>query len=167
MISPITDSVIKDWLNLPKRQQSTFLTHEIYGKNRHTEFHRGMKRYCKLMDSISKRYFYLMTFTLRDYKPDIHDHTIIQRYIISRLQRSALQIVKSSLVMELTKKGVPHWHVAVISKKFISKDRFKYYTKKFGFVDISKNHSQNWDTMYKYIKKETEPIVLLDKVGEY
>ncbi len=160
----ITDKVIRDWLDLPRKLQTTFLVNEIYGKSLHREFHNAMKKYCAQMDSIKKRYYYLITFTL---KPDIEEdrYKYIYKYIISRLQRTALQVEKAHIVEELTKKGIPHWHCSVVSKKYISKDRFKYYANKFGFVDISKNHSQNYKTMMDYISKEVIPIKIVGDIS--
>ncbi len=131
--------------------RSQYYLEEVFDKGKEKEFHNTLKLYLKKSDNKNKRYYYLITFTLSD--DNIVDSKLIKQYIISRLRGSALQIEKCHLVEELTQKGTPHWHASVISKKYISKDRFKYYVNKFGYIDISKNHSQNYDTMLKYITK--------------
>ncbi len=156
----IEDSVIEEWLKLTKRQQTTFMLDEIYGKGLMKDFHDSMKRYVGLMDKIKLRYFYLITFTLKPGVPE-DSYKLINKYIINRLQRSALSIEKADIVQEFTKKGVAHWHASVVSKKYISKDRFKYYENKYGFVDISKNHSQDYNTMYNYISKVNKPVKIV------
>lgn len=102
----------------------------------------------------NKEYYYLMTFTLRH---NILCENEVETYIIKRLKRKALKIVKAHIVKEYTKNNIAHWHVAVKSKKYISKDRFKYYTKLYGNIDISKNHSQNYDYIIEYISKSNIP----------
>jgi len=134
-------------------EKQTIYLNEIYKENLHKEFDLEIKRILNLRDHKNKRYYYLITFTIKDYdKIDVMD-SIIEKYIISRLRRTALQVEKAHIVKELTQNKVPHWHAAVKSKKYISKDRFKYYIKQYGNIDISKNHSQNYKTMLKYITK--------------
>lgn len=111
-------------------------------------------RQLRIRDKSFKRYYYLLTFTLRK---GVNEYDKIQNYIIQRLKAPALQIGKCHIVKEFTAKHIPHWHCAVISKKYLSKDRFKYYEKLYGFVDISKNHSQNYSTMMEYISKSSTP----------
>ncbi len=139
----------------PIDQQRWYLIN-VFNKHRSQQFHMDVKTYLRKQDNMNKRYYYLITFTLSDDNKDL-DPKLIKKYIISRLAGSALQVEKAHLVQELTEQGRPHWHASVISKKYISRDRFKYYTDKFGFVDISKNHSQNYQTMIKYITKSNEP----------
>ena len=74
---------------------------------------------------------------------------------------TALQIEKAHIVKEYTKKNVPHWHASVISKRYISKDRFESYIKRFGNVDISKNHSHQYENMTKYMSKSDTPKLII------
>ncbi len=153
-----TEQHVKEFLDIDNEEERTkyYLDH-IYRYNLYSEFHHEIKKYLAFQEIKLKRYFYMITFTLNDENKD-QDEKKIQKYIMSRVKRSALHVLKAHIVNEKTSKGTPHWHVAVESSKYISKDRFKYYTKQYGFVDISKNHSQNYETIMKYISKESKPI---------
>ncbi len=137
---------------LDAEASSRYYWEQIVKTNKMKQFHLAVQLFLSKKDKINQRYYYLITFTLNEENKDI-DPKLVNQYIISRLAGSGLQIEKAHLVQEVTQQGRPHWHVAVIAKKYISKDRFKYYANKFGFIDISKNHSQNYDTMLKYISK--------------
>ncbi len=147
------EEIVKEFLSIQEQSKmEEYYWTEIVCTNRMKEFHLHVKMFFAKEDKVKQRYYYLITFTLNDDNKDI-DPNIVSKYIISRLASSALQIEKAHLVQELTEQGRPHWHASVLAKKYISKDRFKYYVNKFGFVDISKNHSQNYETMLKYINK--------------
>ncbi len=149
--------LVQNFLDNPDRQKATeYYFEQVIVRNRMKEFHKAIIKYCNFKDKKDKRYFYLITFTLSDEHKD-YNPIAVYKYITSRLRRSALQIEKAHLVQELTQSGTPHWHASIKSKKYISKDRFKYYEKNYGFTDISKNHSQNYETMLKYISKSNIP----------
>ncbi len=117
------------------------------------EFHRKFINYLKIRDK--KQYIYLVTFTVDpkkvpDYKTRI---TEIEGFIQAQGLRTALHLSKYSFVREYTKKGVPHWHACVVSDKCLKKDRFQYYTKKYGSIDISKNKAQQTSEMLNYMSK--------------
>ncbi len=150
------EKIVEDFLALKEPFQNLYYMSEVFDKNKCREFHKEIKKLLLKQDNKNKRYYYLITFTLSDENKDA-DEVNVYNYIKSRLQRSALQVEKAHLVIEYTKQDRPHYHASVISKKYISKDRFKYYIKKYGFVDISKNHSQNYETMLKYITKSDIP----------
>ncbi len=97
-----------------------------------------------------KKYYYLITFTLRKDRDDIEN---VEAFIKTQAFRPALQIIKASFVRELTKGGRPHWHMAVISTKIIKKDRFNYYQKHYGNIDISKNKHNTTVDMLDYMCK--------------
>lgn len=97
-----------------------------------------------------KKYFYLLTFTL---KPEA-DADKAEAYIRRVPERAPLQVTRCDLVKEHTKKGVAHWHMSVITTKALKKDRFSYYAQKFGHLDISKNKAQIYDEMLEYMTKE-------------
>ncbi len=157
------EKIVQDFLSLKRPYDTLYYMAHVHEKNKGKEFHQAIKKYLLKKDYKNKEFYYLITFTLNEeHKND--DEVKVYNYIKSRLQRPALQIIKSHLVIETTKQGTPHYHASVISKKFISKDRFKYYTKKFGFIDISKSHHKNYQTLLKYISKEALPhqIIGLD-----
>ncbi len=144
--------VVIEFLEKDYFSRDWYYNEEVIQKKRMTEFHKAIIKYCNIKDKKDKRYYYLITFTLSDENKDV-DPTKVYKYIKTRLKAEGLKVVKAHLVQELTQQGRPHWHASVKSSKYISKDRFKYYVNKFGFVDINKNHSQNYETMYKYITK--------------
>ncbi len=149
-----------------KGDYATFYIKEVLKTGDSYEFQRLLFRHFKQKKKEDKRFYYMITFTLDEkkkeeinYKPK--SDLEMQKYIISRLRRKALKIEKAHIVKELTEAGVPHWHVAVKALKYISKDRFKYYIKLYGNIDISKNHSQNYETIIKYISKSDTPYQLI------
>ncbi len=148
--------LVKQFLELSESDRTDYYVTKVINKCLMKEFHKNFIKYCNIKDKQNKRYYYLITFTLSDDHKD-YDPKVVNKYIISRLAGSGLQVEKAHLVQELTEQGRPHWHASVIAKKYISQDRFKYYVNKFGIVDISKNHSQNYDTMLKYISKSNIP----------
>lgn len=111
-------------------------------------FHRRLKAHLKKLQK--KKYYYMLTFTLRD---STQDEDEVELYIIKQSKRTALQIDEFHHVKEYTKKGVAHWHVAIVTTKPLKKDRFNYYIQKFGTLDISKNKAQNIDEMLNYMTK--------------
>ena len=112
------------------------------------------KAYLDSLDVPKKSYLYLVTFTL---KPEcVPQADQIEVYIKKQFtHRPALQIVTAHIARELTKAGVPHWHVQVEASTPLCKDRFDYYTRMYGFVDVSKTRSQNPQKALEYISKET------------
>ncbi len=108
-----------------------------------------------------KYYYYLITFTLKE---NHKDYTLIENYILGQVERKALHIVEAHYTKELTKKGRPHWHVAVKSEKCIPKNRFNYYEKKYGKIDISKSVTNTIDESINYINKENQSITLIPRV---
>lgn len=114
----------------------------------------------KEKESSVKLYYYLITFTLR---PDtVNQADSAEKYIHSQFtNRRALGVREAHVVRELTKAGVPHWHVVVCTTKTLAKNRFNYYHKIFGFIDISKNHCQNLQDGLNYISKSNTPKQLI------
>ncbi len=103
-----------------------------------------------------QKYCYLITFTLHKKFHDTYDEAFIDEvteYIIKQFQRKPLKIIEAHMVQELTKNNIPHWHVACSAEKFIAKNRFNYYAKKYGFIDISKSKCQTIDESLNYINK--------------
>lgn len=104
-----------------------------------------------------KKYCYLITFTLRE---DIQDSMIdeVEGYIKKQFLRHPLRVLEAHLVRELTKTGRPHWHIACRTSRPLKKDRFNYYIKKYGFIDISNSKTQTIDESLNYISKCNAPI---------
>jgi len=106
-----------------------------------------------------KRYIYLVTFTL---KPDaINEAAKAEQYVIQQVARSALHLVSFVYVKELTKQGVPHWHCVVETTEPLKKNRFAYYEKLYGHVDLSRTKGQTTHEALAYISKDGDPVVLL------
>lgn len=115
---------------------------------------------------ITKRYFYLVTFTLKPECIPMADD--IETYIRKQFtKRPALQINTAHIARELTKAGVPHWHVQVETSIPLCKDRFDYYTAQYGQIDVSKTRSQNPQKTLEYMSKSThvEPLTREEDSG--
>lgn len=97
-------------------------------------------------------YRYMVTFTLRSLP---EDEDVIEGYIISQFHRAPLQVVEAHISKEYTQTGVPHWHVVVTTRKCLKKDRFHYYIKKYGNIDISRTKAQTLDEGLNYINKSS------------
>lgn len=106
-----------------------------------------------------KSYYYMGTFTIAPAKK--HLFAEAKDYIVQMVSRSALHLEQFAYVQEQHKNGDPHFHVAVKSSKPIKKNRFAYYTKKFGFVDWSRSQCDSMHESLAYMSKEGEPIILL------
>lgn len=118
----------------------------------------NVSRYFKFLDDrTAKKYLYLITFTLRD--PLNSDKA--EEYIRDQVNRSHLDLTRWIMAKEHTKKGVPHWHCAVEARKPIKKNRFQYYEKLYGFIDVSRTKGQTLDEALQYISKESVPEILL------
>lgn len=150
----ITVQEIKYWYTLPHDEQINYYI-DLVGTSmtRMEEWHEAFKLY----NPHSKKYVYLVTFT----KKDETDDSIIEKYIINQFKRKPLKITEAHIVKELTKKGKSHWHVAVETEKPLKKDRFNYYIKKYGLIDISKNREQNIQTTLNYISKDNLPTKII------
>lgn len=123
------------------------------------ENHQYLKELWKLVDSLEKTYIYMITFTLRREMASEEEHA--EEFIRRQAQRSALGLLSFVYVKEYTKKGVAHWHVVVETTKPLKKNRFDYYTKKFGSIDLSRTKGTNTQEALQYISKESEPVILL------
>lgn len=124
------------------------------------EFHKWMCNYLK--SNTRKRHIYMITFTINPSKGSSEDfYEKAEELVRSTAQRSALKLVQYQYVREYTEAGVPHWHALAVATKPIKKDRFNYYQKKFGNIDISKNRAQQTDEIINYINKFGDPVILL------
>lgn len=116
---------------------------------------------------VVKQYFYLITFTVDPKKQGDKSTNDIKKYILKQLLRKPLNIVEAYLVQEggaPSKKHI-HWHAVVRSTKPIKKDRFHYYIKTIGNIDVSRTKTDTIQEALNYISKEHQPtrvVPLLD-----
>lgn len=131
-------------------------------KYKNTMLSPEMLQYFKRRARENRRYNYLITFTL---KPEVTDEDEVEAYIIKQLHRTPLQIIEAHLSKEYTKAGRAHWHVPVTTTTPLKKDRFNYYIKKYGNIDISKNKStNNLEESLNYINKETQSRQIIPSI---
>lgn len=121
------------------------------------------KHYFKFLEIRDKKlnqenYRYLLTFTLKPESVDKADTA--EEYIKTQTDREALKIVSFAYVKELTKNKVPHWHAVIETEIPVKRNRFQYYEKLFGHVDISRTKGQTTQEALNYISKDSPPIVL-------
>lgn len=110
-----------------------------------------------LVSGIVKHYRYLITFT-KDKKKKLPENQIIEKYIEKQIKRKPLKVVCAYIVREGDDISTHvHWHVVCETLKPLKKDRFNYYIKKFGNIDISRTKAQNIEEGINYITKENEP----------
>lgn len=126
----------------------SWLTH--YGQRAHKIITKHIKK-------VTKNYYYMVTFTLKAES----QYDDAKKYVYRQHKRPKLPITRYSVVEELTKRGVPHWHCAIKASAPLKKDRFSQYSKVYGYVDFSRNFSTNYDTMIKYMSKTNIPLQLL------
>lgn len=113
-----------------------------------------MKEYFDTYHAPKKLHYYMVTFNLKPACWHMGDE--IDVYVRKQFtHRPALQIVEAAITRELTKRGVDHWHVQVTTEVPLCKDRFDYYIKRYGSVDISKSRSQNPQNTHVYQSKHT------------
>lgn len=152
----ITTQTVKHWYALPREEKCQYLLQLWNGPDgnisisRMETWHLLLKAY----NPFNKKYVYLCTFTKKNAEDDDDE---IEKYIKKQFKRKPLKVVEAYIVKEKTKADVSHWHVAVETEKPLKKDRFNYYIKKYGFIDISKNKEQNIDTTINYISKDILP----------
>ncbi len=148
-----------EWITAnPDAKYGTTPSKFINAIHKHPEqFNRLFTQVCK--EKEIKKYLYMLTFTLRD-DIDISDTDTVEAYILKQMSRGPLHIKKSHYVRELTKANRPHWHVAVETTKPLKKDRFNYYEKKYGFVQINKSSHKNYPTIINYLSKDSLPICI-------
>ena len=113
-------------------------------------------------DAINKNYMYLVTFTVDKKKVKKPNYDSIEKYIKKQFQRSPLKVTKAQIVREGNGKDKHiHWHVAVQTAIPLKKDRFHYYIRKYGNIDISKSKTNSYEELQNYISKENTPQDIL------
>lgn len=144
--------ICEAYFKLPESDRPKFLL-------KHTnDISKYMPQYLASLDK--KYYYYMVTFTIEDEHDPIHE--TIEDYIKQQFtNRPALGVVEAHMSTELTKRNIHHWHVSVKTTKHLAKDRFQYYEKLYGKIDISKNHSQNLNDSLNYIAKKDSKLTRL------
>lgn len=123
-----------------------------------SDFHKAFRK--ALKGTKLKKYIYMVTFTLNPtIHPDVDDTLELEvaDYIEKQAIRSALKITRFEYVKEHHKSGRPHWHALIETNKPLKKDRFNYYCKKYGAIDIAKNKAQQNTEILNYISKVETP----------
>lgn len=108
--------------------------------------------------SVKPKYAYFITFTL---KPDAKEEDAIALINNIPLRKDALGIISMDIVKEHTQNGVAHWHSYITSTKPIKKDRFNYYIRKCGNIDVKKARTADKQEIENYMLKESETITKL------
>ncbi len=131
------------------------VSREIFNKyfktKRMTEFNKEFKKQLE-------QYMYLLTFTRKPTCKKSEDDT---QYYIKTILTNNLSIIKACMSVEHCETGARHWHAAVIAKRKLTKKKdFGHYSKSYGFVDVNRNKTDNFNTMIDYISKESKPITL-------
>lgn len=115
----------------------------------------------RAINKINERYLYMLTFTVDLSKKTIEtedDIKEIEDYIIKLLRSKSLKhILRSHIVYEVGDNGNHHWHVYAECSKCLKKDRFKTYIKRYGNIDISRNKTDNEETILSYMAKSNIP----------
>lgn len=123
------------------------------------EFSKQYKKYIKSLER--KKYYYMVTFTIDPNKVPPEMFPSAQLYIEDQVKReNVLKIEEYEYVVEYTQQGIPHYHVSIVTTKPLFKNRFQYYTKKYGHVDISRSKQTSTQEALNYMSKVGIPIKL-------
>lgn len=155
---------VNDWLSMSKderldlnKEQLKYFTDETFLKL--------LRK--RILKDAKKAHRYLITFTINpSLNTDINAEEledIIEQFVEAQAERSALGITYFAYSKEYTKAGRAHWHCVVVTTKPLPKNRFQYYTKTYGHVDISKTKVTTTLEALDYISKDVAPKVLIDK----
>lgn len=115
---------------------------------------------CAPKESEPKKYIYMLTISL---DPALHptDSPELVKEIEEQLRtmpqrRKALKIKHLSFVKEKTKANRDHWHVSLETEHAITKNHFKYFTQKYGFIHFSRSKSETQKTALVYMGKSDD-----------
>ncbi len=135
----------------------TDLAKEILTSLRLSELQQFQKQYKSIVKLAEKeKHVYMITYTISERKDEFTDEDY-QNMIIEDLSRKSLKGIKCHVVKEYTKKGMPHWHSAIQSTRYLKKELFNSW-KNYGFVDCSISKTNNYMEVLNYISKESKPI---------
>ncbi len=115
-----------------------------------------MKQFNKEFKKQLENFMYMITFTM---KKDILKKFKLKAYpYIQKLILNHGDIIRAEIATEHTQDGSLHWHVACESRRKLKKCYFNKYIKNYGFVDLSRNKTENYSTIITYISKESITI---------
>lgn len=121
----------------------------------------------KIKDDEIKKYIYLVTFTLDPEKnkdlPKEELEEVVTNLVEAQATRIPLKITYYAYSKEYTKAGQAHWHAVVQTKKPLPKNRFAYYQRSYGNIDISRTKTTTTLEALDYISKDVLPKVLIDE----
>ncbi len=152
------EDLVKEFVEGTAEAQRQLYSEIVMNHGLYKDFHTELKK--QLYDKNKKYYYYMITFTLKDSIKDLGLIKTIQKFIEGQVLRPALRIKEAHIVKELTKKGQAHWHVAVKAEQYIAKNRFNYYQKNYGNIDVSKNHGNTMTEMLNYMNKDNQSTKL-------
>lgn len=150
----------KQWMNMSKDERLN-LTKDQLRYFTDPEFTKILRK--QIIDSERKKYMYMLTFTLDPKKNEITEdlESTVSTLIENQSNRDALKITYFAYSKEYTKAKLPHWHVVIVTLKPLKKDRFQFYTKKYGNLDLSRTNGTTPLEALNYISKDVEPKVLI------
>lgn len=130
-----------------------------------TELHSYPKKQIyRMMDKLNgkvKLYYYMLTFTLDPKKNDFSDdfYDTVEEYICKQMKRTPLRVTEAHVVREGSDEDQKHthWHASVITEKPLKKDRFSYYQKLYGNIDVSKSQIKSNNEHLDYMSKQSTP----------
>lgn len=121
------------------------------------------------LKKVNEKFIYMLTFTVDVKKQPMETKENIaevENYIVKLLNSKSLKhIVKSHLVYEIGENGNHHWHAYAECTRCLKKDRFKTYMKRYGNIDISRNRSDNEETVLTYMSKSNTPTLIKNTVS--
>lgn len=119
-----------------------------------------LKTFDKINGKI-KYYYYMITFTIDPAKQDLAtiDEAKLYNYVKKQLQRKPLKIVEAYLVQEGGRETAKqlHFHASVKTEQCLKKDRFNYYQKLYGNIDINRSKNDSLEESKDYISKDNTP----------
>jgi len=114
-----------------------------------------MLRFFKYQDECTKKYIYLVTFTVKDVA-SIGEAEI---YVRDRINLGYVEMVKYSIEHKDTN---PHIHAIIYSRSPLQKSiHFKHYMNRFGFVDFKSVNPKTVQQVVDYITKEGSVTTLV------
>lgn len=126
------------------------------------EFHNYFVKAMKAREKKKHPNLYMLTLTLRDCVVDaLEVREPVQQYITQLLERDGLRMTRLEYCVELTKAGIPHWHVLIETTISLNKRHFEQYQKQFGNFDLSLSNSKKAKHIENYMLKENNIIIKL------
>lgn len=152
-----------EWMAMSKEERLTLDKKQLHYFI-DDDFLKILKR--RIIASEKKSYIYLVTFTIdpklnTDMDADELEEAI-ETYVESQVDRQvSLGITYYAYSKEYTKAGQAHWHAVLKTTKPLAKNRFAYYGKSYGNIDISRTKSTTHLEALEYISKDVLPTILI------